>query len=1003
VSEPGQDKPHHDVGHRIVRAMFVIIFFQLFWKFGGLIVTILVGSIFASGPEADAYTFVSKNVVFLLQTFCLKVFIPLLVPLFKEELAEHGEEGAWRFANTVLNLTIVALAATVVAAFVFAPQVLSLFAPGFNEQQLALSARLMRWMLPGVFAVCLATVTYAVLNSYNVFGYAAAGDGVQKLVWAGALFAASLTGLALPRMLDALAVGFVISAGAMLLTHLLGLRSKLRFYRPSLPGLSLRRIGIEVAILAAHLVALGAGLLVCERLRPRLPNDGALLALQQVVLVAVVSAYLLLLWWRARGRKTRMARFATLAVPLLFGILFAKYRDLVTSAFASFTGTGVFADLEYARKVGEAPNTLVIAALSIALLPHLSELAAKKLWGDFARVMTKTIRVIIAFFVPLTALMIVLRQPIIALLFDRGNWTDYHLKHAGDALGLYILALPFFAIENPIQQSFFAMQRMWAPTIIGFLGTGFHILFLFIGIEWLGFGYFIVVAIVYAAARAVKNIILLLVMRYHVRILPWRPTLIFLAKAAIATAGVWAAAEFTYRPLTKLLPLDPYRRREVMIDTFNVELRDWEADNVDDFRIVCKSNENDAALLKEAFGTTDVIDGQNALMARYRRSPRRFAGLRRDLSDFAMDRMHSIFFVALCNEDAELTVELVARDGRTFRHEPLNIAAGKRQFIAVKLREFGLGKPRPELVGLWIRDTTPTPGVRRDPSTLILRAIRVRIRGEVTAPLDNLEPTPEDWSELSGHGDRLVQVEDTGERAGEPEFALHFPKTSGGRLVGRYLEEYGLRDCERLTFKARADAPCSLKIGIFTGTASPSMLDSGERGADPGAADALKDQRDEAGDDSRGKLGVRVCWEKSIAITASSKRKTYSVPLSAFKPQPVFDTRQPPPQPGTLVLNWDTYLEFDVPPGVDFWLDNVAFVREAKGPRLGRVAVMYEVGKLIHVAVPSLAAVLVFVVLLFVLRVEEAREGWEWVREKGLRKIVGKFRRRKGQSVIRNS
>ncbi len=82
-------------------------------------------------------------------------------------------------------------------------------------------------------------------------------------------------------------------------------------------------------------------------------------------------------------------------------------------------------------------------------------------------------------------------------------------------------------------------------------------------------------------------------------------------------------------------------------------------------------------------------------------------------------------------------------------------------------------------------------------------------------------------------------------------------------------------------------------------------------------------------------------------------------------------------------------------PGVDFWLDNVAFVREAKGPRLGRVAVMYEVGKLIHVAVPSLAAFVVFVVLLFVLRVEEAREGWEWVKEKGLKKIVGRFRKKK--------
>jgi len=962
VAELTADKPHEGVGQRILRATLVIIFFQLFWKFGGLVVTVLVGSIFASGPEADAYNFVSKTVVFLLQTFCLKVFIPLLVPLFKEELAERGEEGAWRFANTVLNLTIVALAATVVAAFVFAPQVLSLFAPGFNEQQLALSARLMRWMLPGVFGICLATVTYGILNSYNVFGYAAAGDGVQKLVWAGALFAASLTGLALPRMLDALAVGFVISVGAMLLTHLLGLRAKLRFYRPGLPGLSLRRIGIEAAILIGHLVALGAGLLVCEQLRHRLPNQGSLLALQQVVLVIVVAAYLLLLWWRARGRKTPMARFATLGVPLLFGILFAKYRDIVTSLFASFTGTGVFSDLEYARKVGEAPNTLVIAALSIALLPHLSELAAAKLWGDFTNVMTKTIRVIIAFFVPLTALMIVLRQPIIALLFDRGNWTDYHLKSAGDALGLYILALPFFAIENPIQQSFFAMQRMWAPTIIGFLGTGFHILFLFIGIEWLGYGYFIVVAVVYAAARAFKNIILLLVMRLHVRILPWRPTLIFLAKAAIATAGVWAAAEFTYRPLSKLLPLDPYRRREVMIDTFNVELRDWEADNVDDFRIISKADKDDAALLKEAFGTTDVMTRQNGLMARYRRSPRRFAGLRRDLDAFAMDRLSGVHATVAVSRPAELTFELEVRDGRRLVHKAYQAVPGRPQEVELEWPDLSPGNSLRDVVALWVRDTTAVSHTERKPATLVLSWLAV-VRDVGGWELMRLEPA---WA---GHwfiigkdpdepsGPPLVQ--DTGERSPEPEMALHLPPAEKRRSIwSPELDGYDLSGCDRLTFKARADKPCRVAVGIVA--ASVDIEVTPETGL-PTMTD-------------------------SVEIKAGGRRRQYSMPLARFLfPDGSHDRK-------TGVFDG---IRFVVPEGVDFWLDNVAFVREAKGPRLGRVALFYELGKLIHVAVPALAAFVVFVVLLFVLRVEEAREAWEWLREKGLKKVLGKLRRKK--------
>jgi len=964
VAEPGQDKSPESIGHRIVKAMLVIFFFQLFWKFGGLVVTLLVGSVFGSGPESDAYFFVTETVVFLLQTLCLKVFIPLVVPIFKQELSERGEEAAWRFGNTVLNLAAVLLAAAVVGGFIFAPRILSLFAMGFNEQQLALSARLMRWMLPGVFGICLATVTYAILNSYNVFGYAAAGDGVQKIVWAAALFVVSFAGLALPRMLDALAVGFVVSAGAMVLTHVLGLRSKLRFYRPSLPGLSLRRIGIEVAILAAHLAALGAGLWVCGRLRPHLPNEGSLLALQQVVLVVVVAAYLLLLWWRAKGRKTPMAKFAALGVPLMFGILFAKYRDIVTNLFASFTGTGVFSDLKYARKVGEAPNTLVIAALSIALLPHLSELAAAKLWADFANVMTKTIRVIIAFFVPLTALMIVLRGPIIALLFDRGNWTDYHLSHAGDALGLYILALPFFAIENPIQQSFFAMQRMWAPTIIGFLGTGFHILFLFIGIEWLGYGYFIVVAVVYGAARAFKNIILIAVMRMRVRILPWRPTVIFLAKAAIATAGVWAAAEFTYRPLKKLLPLDPYRRREVMIDTFNVELRDWEADNVDDFQIVSLSDPSVAEAfpwLARPAGTPlpSHREGQKAIMAEYRRSPRRSAGLRRDLGDLDLTKAPVLRAAVGVTEATDLTVELVTSQGTSYASKPVGFLPGGVQRVWVNSEDFCSRKALGDVVAVWLRDTTAVQHVQRKPTALLIGSFQVCDVEDAEGIGERLDAGPGDWryfqKGVRGSG-VPAQVADTGERPGEPEMALHLPASEKRRTIaGGRIEFFRLGACDRLTFKARADKTCRVEVNLLA--------------PDPKSTDPAD----------------WVQMTTPVEIKASERRKAYPVPLSAFT------------VPGDRQFRKGEFaaIEFVVPDGVDFWLDNVAFVREAKGPRLGRVALFYELGKLIHVAVPTLAAFVVFVVLLFVLRVEEAREGWEWVKEKGLKKVIGKFRRKR--------
>jgi len=991
VGEEAEVSSQESVGHRIVRAMFVVIFFQIFWKFGGLIIAVLVGSVFRAGVESDAYLFVSETVVFLLQTLCLQVFIPVVVPIFKEQLGEQSERAAWRFGSTVLSLTVVVLALVTAGGMLFAPRITGLIAEGFNERQAAFTTRLMRLMFPGVFAICLATVTYALLNSYNIFGYAAAGDALQKMLWAGIFMVASMTGLALSKskMLDVLAVAFLLGAAATLLTHLVGLRSKLKFLRPGLPGLSRARIGKELGILAAHVTALAGGLWVCRLSMPRELSQRdlrALLALQQVVLVVVVAAYLLLLWWRARGRRAPMAKFAALSVPLLFGILFAKYRDVLTNLFASFTGTGVFSDLKYARKIGEAPNTLIIAALSIAILPHLCELATQRRWHTFANVMTRTIRTIVIFFVPLAALTYVLRRPIIQLFFDRGNWSDYHLYRAGDALGLYILALPFFAIENPIQQSFFAMQRMWTVTLIGFLGTGFHILFLFVGIEWLGFGYFHVVALVYVAARAFKNIILIAVMRYHVKILPWRETIVFLAKALTVAFCVILAAYFTYQPLKRTLSLEPYRRREVMIDTFNVDLHGWESDNVDELRIVSK----DDKVLQEALAGVlkdgeSPVAGENALLARYRRSPRRAAGLRRDLGAFKLVGRLKLALDVAAGQPTDLALELVTRERESVRHGPIHVAPGKREHIEVELRDFRQapaepveivvanldesGPPQPpgdkadappepvlsrtdwlrDVVGLWIRDVTPVEKVATKPTTLALDNLALIEYDERRTVLDDFEAAASNWQFLD-KGTEAPPVADTGERADRPELALHLlPRTEPTTLV-RGLETYELQGCDRLTFKARSSAPCTVTIHLV----------------------------------ARGLIISRVRPRRraNVAIEPSTRRKGYVVPISAF-----LDVKR-------RDFGFIAALDVEVPRNVDLWLDNVAFVREPRGPRVGAIAAMYELMKLVHVIVPSLAAFVVFVVLLFVFRVEEGKRSWEWLRDKALKKVLAKIRRR---------
>jgi len=315
--------------------------------------------------------------------------------------------------------------------------------------------------------------------------------------------------------------------------------------------------------------------------------------------------------------------------------------------------------------------------------------------------------------------------------------------------------------------------------------------------------------------------------------------------------------------------------------------------------------------------------------------------------------------VVAVKEPTDVTVELVTRQGASYTSGPIHIEPRWGQGIVMNLGDLCPGKALGDVVAVWLRDTTPVQRAEPKPTALMIGPFQMCIVEAPTGFDERLDAGPGHWHYCE-KGVRWpgvpARVADTGERSGEPEMALHLPASEKRRAIaGGRPEFFRLGGSDRLTFKARADKSCRVEVDLL------------------------------AGDPMTMAPADWVPMATSIDVKAGDRRKGYSVPLSAFI------------VPGARQLRRDELcqIEFIVPEGVDFWLDNVAFVREAKGPRLGRVAVMYEVGKLIHVAVPALAAFVVFVVLLFALRGEEAKEAWEWLRERGLKKITGKLRRRK--------
>ncbi|MBM4079325.1 MAG: hypothetical protein FJ278_06465, partial [Planctomycetes bacterium] len=638
------------VGHKIVRAMFVVGFFWLFWKFGGFLIMGILAKFFppSAGPIADAYAMTYNMVIFTaLFATVLKVIVPAFMPIFIEMKEKASEEEAWKLANTVLNLLILGGLLAVCAGMLYPETVLETLAPGFGDRTRAVAADLLRMMLPGAFLLLVGTMALALLNSYKVFGYPAAGDALQKFLWAGVLIG-GIMGFRWGA--EAIAYGFLVGCVGQTIINLVGIGRKLRFYRPDLPLLRGSRIVKELGILACFLTALWLCQFLCLVFANALEAvyiDKQLAWLTGALLIS--CGYCILLWHRTKNSPNPIGRFAALAGPILISILFARYRDLVTSLYQTYTKAGVFASFRFARSIGDFPHVILTQTLAIAMLPYLCDLAARKDWQSFGKVLTGTLRILALIFVPLTAVMILLSDGIVQLAWDRGNWSATDLQYTATALRLYIWGLFFFAVENALMQSFFSTQRVWWPTILGIAAAFFHVLFIVALIRWVGFDYpyetFVITALSLPASKAFKNLALLLVARVQVAILPARETLAFLVKLAIVTAAVGLAVKLPYAALRQKMPLDALKERRLVVDTFNYEAPEWftlDADSV-------KPAKND---------DVKVEMGEYSLCVRYHVSGRRAVWVRRELGEFRISEAMALEFWAKCSHNAKLAAAI---------------------------------------------------------------------------------------------------------------------------------------------------------------------------------------------------------------------------------------------------------------------------------------------------------------------------------------------------------
>ena len=197
------------------------------------------------------------------------------------------------------------------------------------------------------------------------------------------------------------------------------------------------------------------------------------------------------LGFRLRGALSHpgVRKIGLLYVPVMASLaLDVLVNRTFSYNLASSTGEGSISYMTWATTLIQFPQGLVAIAISVAILPTLSRQAtAKTDLQPFKNTLGQGLRLAIVLIIPAAVGLFVLAGPVVSLIFEHGEFDAVDTRFTALALRLYLLGLPFAAIDLLLMFAFYARQNTLTPALVGVLSLTAYIVVAAVLLPWYSF------------------------------------------------------------------------------------------------------------------------------------------------------------------------------------------------------------------------------------------------------------------------------------------------------------------------------------------------------------------------------------------------------------------------------------------------------------------------------------------------------------------------------------
>jgi len=227
--------------------------------------------------------------------------------------------------------------------------------------------------------------------------------------------------------------------------------------------------------------------------------------------------------------------------PRLLGVAVVQVNFIVNTIIAFSLPVGSVGGLNYAFGLMMMPEMAIAQAIAIAALPTFSAQVAMGRLEEMRASLAATLRGVLLLALPASLGLILLRQPLVALIYQRGTFTSESTVLVSSALLWYAAGLVGHSMVEVVVRAFFALHDTRTPVIVGVaamsLNVGFSLAFtaLFSRVGWIPLGG---LALANSLATFLEMTGLLVLMRRRLKGLEGRSLLAGLGQATLAGVGM---------------------------------------------------------------------------------------------------------------------------------------------------------------------------------------------------------------------------------------------------------------------------------------------------------------------------------------------------------------------------------------------------------------------------------------------------------------------------------